>query len=458
MIAVNRPKRRIERSVLNRSRPSDGLKRRSENFIAGLCRSPRTAYDSVPMALRTFSLAQARRLALAAQGFDNRDHREARALARPAGRQALRRVMDRLHLLQLDSVPVITRTQYLPAYSRCGHYPHQVLDQIAYIRDEWFEAWAHEASLVPVRLEPLLRWQKQRARRGQMWRSVWQAASRESDYIARVLLEVRERGPVRACDLSDPRPRKVAGGWARGSLGAVALDWLFRVGELGIRRTGNFEKSFDVIDRIVPAAILNQPTPSEHEALAELLMLACKASGVATAEDLIDYFRLPVVPARAALNDLVHAGCVARCEVQGWAKPAYHLPDVRLPRTVHARALLSPFDPVVWYRDRAERLFNFEHRLEIYTPERKRRWGYYVLPFLMGEQIVARVDLKNDRPASVLRVPAAHLEAGHDAHQVADSLAAELRLLAHFLGASRIVVGRRGNLIDMLRLAVRASS
>ncbi len=409
------------------------------------------------MALRTFSIGQARRLALAAQGFDNKDHHQARGLARPASPRALRQVMDRLHLLQLDSVPVITRTQYLPVYSRRGHYRHEMLDQIAYARDEWFEAWAHEASLVPIRFEPLLRWQKQRARQGQMWRSVWQAASRESDYIARVLAEVRQRGPVRAAELSDPRPRKSAGGWARGSLGAVALDWLFRVGELGIRRTGNFEKSFDVIDRIVPAAILNQPTPAEHEALAQLLLLACKAYGVATAEDLIDYFRLPVVPARLALSDLVHSGCLVQCQVQGWARPAYHLPGTRAPRVIKARALLSPFDPVVWYRDRAERLFNFEHRLEIYTPERKRRWGYYVLPFLMGEQIVARVDLKNDRPASVLRVLAAHLESGHDAHQVADSLAAELRLMAHFLGASRVVVGRRGNLIDLLRLAVRSA-
>ncbi len=394
-------------------------------------------------------------MALAAQGFGSKTVHQSRLNATPANRRALREVMNQLHLLQLDSVPVITRTQYLPVYSRRGHYPHDLHDQIAYDQDEWFEAWAHEASLLPVRFEPLLRWLKRRVRQGEVWQSLHRVATEEAPYVKKVLNEVRDRGPLRASELSDPRPHQATGGWGSGSLGSLALDWLFRAGELGVRRTGNFEKSFDVIDRIVPAQILSQETPTEDQALAELLALATQAHGVATAEDLIDYFRLPIKPARQALAGLLHAGRLEQCQVEGWKRPAYCLPGLQLPRAIHASALLSPFDPVVWCRDRAERLFDFEYRLEIYTPQAKRRWGYYVLPFLLGDRIVARVDLKNDRQAGVLRVLAAHLESGQDAGRVASALADELNLMKAFLSATRIVIGRRGNLIAPLRQAMR---
>ena len=404
---------------------------------------------------QTFSISEARRLALAAQGFGSAHRTKHGNPGRQASVQTLRKVMDRLHLLQLDSVPIITRTQYLPAFSRHGHYPAHWHDRLAYQEHEWFETWAHEASLLPVRLEPLMRWQKTRARNGEVWPSLRRVAAREATYIDEVLREVRQRGPLRASELSDPRPVAGGAGWGRGSMGALALDWLYRAGELGIRRTGNFEKSFDVIDRIVAPEILRQPTPSEPDAISALLLLAARACGVGTAEDLADYFRLPIKPARQCLQQMLEAGQLQRCAVEGWPKPAYCLPGVRLPAPVQACAVLSPFDPVVWHRDRNERLFDFEYRLEIYTPQAKRRWGYYVLPFLLGDRVVARVDLKNDRAFKVLRVPAVHLEAGQHAGHVAEALATELALLATFLDCERIVVGRRGNLHGALRQAVR---
>lgn len=407
---------------------------------------------------RAFSRGQARRLALSAQGFGNVAVSKARAEGKQADVQTLRDVMDRLHLLQLDSVPVITRTQYLPVYSRRGDYQANLHDKLAYHHDEWFEAWAHEASLLPVRFEPLLRWNKTRAKRGEIWRSLHQIANDQSAYVKGVLREVHERGPLRARDLTDPRPITSGASWGGGSMGSLALDWLFRVGELGVRRIGNFEKSFDVIERIIPTEILSQPTPPENEAISDLLVLSAQAHGIGTAEDLSDYFRLPIKPARQCLDELVQAKRLAYCEVEGWTKPAYCVPAVseaRAPRTLQARALLSPFDPVMWCRERGERLFDFEYRLEIYTPQHKRRWGYYVLPFLLGDQIVARVDLKNDRQASALRVLAAHLEVGHDTDRVAIALAEELLLLAKFLGCVKVVVGRRGDLINPLRQAVR---
>jgi len=372
--------------------------------------------------------------------------------------QSLRDVMDRLHLLQLDSIPIITRTQYLPAYSRHGNYQADLHDELAYHHDEWFEAWAHEASLLPVRFEPLLRWNKTRARSGEIWRSLHQIASDQSAYVKQVLSEVRERGPLRARDLSDPRPTTSGASWGGSSKGSLALDWLFRVGELGVRRIGNFEKSFDAIDRIIPSEILNQPTPPESEAISDLLVLSAQAHGIGTAEDLSDYFRLPIKPARKCLDELVESKRLVYCQVEGWTKPAYCVPAVSeagAPRTLRARALLSPFDPVMWFRERGERLFDFEYRLEIYTPQHKRRWGYYVLPFLLGDKIVARVDLKNDRQASALRVLAAHIEAGEDAEKVAIALAEELFLLAKFLGCVKVVISRRGDLIGPLRQAVR---
>ena len=392
---------------------------------------------------RELSIAQARRIALAAQGF---------ADPSPAGRvdrRHLRRVMGRLKLLQLDSVPVVVRTQYLPPFSRLGRYDRALLDRIAYADDEWFEAWAHEASLVPVTDEPLLRWQKQRAEQGQTWSGLVELARREPGYVADVLAQVAER-PLAAGELADPR-RRSGEWWGSRSLGSMALDWLFRIGAVGIRRRGNFVKEFDLLERIVPAEVLARPTPSAEEAQRELLARSAWALGVGTAGDLIDYYRLPVREGRVRLGEVVETGAIEAVTVDGWRELAYVHPQVRLPRSVDVTTALSPFDPVVWNRARASRLWDFEYRIEIYVPASERVYGYYVLPVLSGERLVGRLDLKTDRAAGVLRVLGAFAEPGVDRDAVAERLRPHLCELALFVGVSDVSYGARGDLMAALR-------
>lgn len=367
----------------------------------------------------------------------------------------MRKVMNTLHLLQLDSVPVITRTQYMPAFSRLGPYRADLLDEIAYRDDEWFEVWAHEASLVPVHTEPLLRWQKARSESGGTWKGLVELATKEAAYVEQCYRDVAERGPLSASELTSPRPRQ-GEWWGSRSVGSLALDWLFRIGRLGIRRHGNFEKAFDLIENIVPADILAGPTPTEADAIKELLVKSATALGVGTANDLVDYFRLPPRTAKPLLAELVEDQRLTPCAVEGWAKPAFTLPRQRVPKSVAARSLVSPFDPVVWHRERAERLFNFEYRIEIYVPKPKRRWGYYVLPFVLRDEIVARVDVKNDRANRKILVPAAYIEHGRPIGMIADELAEALWDLARFLGAESITVGRKGDLADELRRAIKS--
>ncbi len=401
----------------------------------------------------SLSNAEARRIALAAQGFATR---------RPAGRidrRHLHRVMDRLHLLQLDSVPVVMRTQYLPLFSRLGAYRAELLDEVAYRphrgRYPWFEAWSHEASLLPVEMEPWLRFVKQRAREGETWGRYFEAVREDPAYLDRVRDEIKSRGPLAAGELSDPRPNQ-GDWWSNRSTGARALDWLFRTGELGIRRRPGFVKEFDLLERIVPGEILNRPTPTFEASLDELLLRAARAHGIASAACLVDYFRLPVKPAKARLAALVEDGRLVEADVEGWRPSAYLDPEARRPREIRATALLSPFDPVVWCRKRIEGLFDFDYRIEIYVPKDKRRWGYYVLPLLMGDRLVARFDLKTDREARILEVRAAHLEDGENALEVAETAAGELQELARFVGADRVRVGRKGNLARTLSTALRS--
>jgi uncharacterized protein YcaQ len=396
------------------------------------------------------SISQARRIALAAQGF---------AEARPSGRvdrRHLRKVMGRLQLLQLDSVPVVIRTQYMPLYSRLGAYRADLLDEIAYESDEWFEAWSHEASLLPVEMEPWLRWSKQRAREGETWGRLHALAQKDPGYIEAVLGEVKARGPLGASDLSEPRPRS-GSWWGSRSGGAVALDWLFRVGALGVRRSRSFVKQFDLLERIVPEAIRAKTTPSFESSLDELLLRSARAHGIATADCLVDYFRLPVRPAKARLDALVENGKLVATVVAGWSKSAYRHPDAKLPRAINSVALLSPFDPLVWNRKRIAGLFDFDYRIEIYTPVKKRKYGYYVLPLLIGDRLVGRFDLKTDRGGHTLKVLAAHVEAEADAARVASAAALELGELSGLVGVEKISVGRRGNLAKALRAEVAAT-
>ena len=392
---------------------------------------------------RRLSISQARRIALAAQGFTD---------PAPAGRvdrRHLRRVMGRVKLLQLDSVPVVIRTQYLPPFSRLGCYEASLLDRIAYRDDEWFEAWAHEASLLPVEDEPLLRWQKRRAEQGETWSNLVELARSESGYVAEVLAQVEER-PLTAGELADPR-RRDGEWWGSRSLGSIALDWLFRIGAVGIRRRGNFTKEFDLLERIVPAEVLARPTPGAAEAQRELLVRSAEALGVGTATDLIDYYRLPVREGRARLREVVDSSLLAEVAVEGWTEPAYMHPGARLPRSVDALTVLSPFDPIVWNRDRAARLWNFDYRIEIYVPAAKRVYGYYVLPVLDGERLTARLDVKTDRAAGVLQVLGAYAEpdVNHDA--LAERLRPHLHDLARFVGVDEVRYGDRGDLMAALK-------
>jgi uncharacterized protein YcaQ len=396
---------------------------------------------------RSLSPQQARRVALHAQGFGAKDR------STPVNRGHLRRLVRRLHLLQLDSVPVIIRTQYMPAFSRLGPYDPTLLDHVAYRKDEWFEAFVHEASLVPVEDEPLFRFMKERCRNGQAWRGLVELAEKESSYIEQVLCEVTERGPIKANELANSRPR---GGewWGSRSVGAAALDWLFRTGAVGIRRVGNFEKEFDLLDRIVPTEIINQLTPSPEDSLKELLVRSAAALGVATAPELTDYFRLPKRAVKSLFPELVEDGRLIPCEVPSTDRPTFMHPDAKVPRVMDARALLSPFDPVVWHRERASWRVDFDYRIEIYVPKPKRVYGYYVLPFLLGDQLVGRCDLKTDRQEGVLRLLGAFAQPGVDEKVIAGDLAAELQQLATMVGVDRVKVDAPGRLAKHVNAAL----
>ena len=403
----------------------------------------------------TLSLAEARRIALAAQGFGQRGHGRAAA----AGWRRMGPTIGRLGLLQLDSVNVLIRSHYLPLFSRLGAYDRAALDARAFGPGRrsraLFEYWAHEASLLPLELHPLLRWRMAEARRGAgIWRNYAQFARDRRDFVGAVLAEIRERGPLAAREVTNGGKRR--GPWWGRPEGKIALECLFWWGDVTTATRRGFERVYDLPDRVLPAAVLDQPTPPEADAQRALVKLAAGALGIATAADLRDYFRLPVAAARRAVAELVEDGSLTPVEVAGWRQPAYIAADARLPRRVRGQALVSPFDPLVWERARTERLFAFRYRIEIYTPAAKRQHGYYVLPFLLDEALVARVDLKADRPASTLRALAAHGENEEPDPRVAAALADELRLMADWLGLERVAVGRRGNLTRALRAELKA--
>ena len=388
----------------------------------------------------------ARRVALGAQGFNE---------PKPSGAisaRHMRQVMKRLRVIQLDSIPVVIRTQYMPFHSRLGPYDPQLLDAVAYGSDVWFEAWSHEASLLPVDLEPQFRWMRERASNGDTWNGLYEVAQREPAYVQSVLDEVKERGSVTGGTLSDPRPVERGGdGWWHRSLGVLALDWLFRIGEVGIRRQGNFEKVFSPLDSIVPAKVLAQPTPDEDKALRELITQSTRALGVATAKEVSDYFRLPIRDVRRLLPSVVESGLVIEAEVEGWAHPAFADPEAKIPRKIRGATVLSPFDPIVWNRERAQQIWGFDYRIEIYVPEKKRRWGYYVLPVLVDGHLVGRLDVKTDRHDGVLRIKAAHVEDGLDKAEVARRMVAAIEDLRQTCGVDSIHVGRKGRLATALR-------
>jgi uncharacterized protein YcaQ len=355
------------------------------------------------------------------------------------------RQLGRLGLVQIDSVSAVVRSHYLPLFSRLGPYPRDELDQLAYAgrRRRLFEYWGHEASLLPVEAQPLFRWRMARARAGQgIYGGIARFARERAAFVEAVLQEVRRRGPLAAGELA--QGGRGEGGWWGWSDGKLALEFLFWAGLLTTGTRRGFERVYDLSERALPRAVLAAPTPEPEAAQRELLRCAARALGVATARDLRDYFRLDAADVPARLAELAEAGELLPIAIEGWAQPAWLDPAARLPRRIEAQALLSPFDSLVWERERNERLFGFRYRLEIYTPAHKRIHGYYVLPFLLDDRLVARVDLRSDRKAGCLRVLAAHFEPSVHHLAVLEPLARELRLLAVWLGLERVVWSEGG--------------
>ncbi|TIQ37604.1 MAG: winged helix-turn-helix domain-containing protein [Mesorhizobium sp.] len=384
------------------------------------------------------SLRTARRIALGAQGFTD---------PRPGGepnRRHLARVLSRTGLLQIDSVSAVVRAHYMPLYSRLGPYPLALLDNAAVTRKRAvFEYWAHEASFLPVETYPLLRWRMQRAERGEeMYLGLAKWGRERKAMIDEIYKEVAERGPIAASDIEG---HKGNGGWWGWSEAKHAFEWLFWAGRITTAYRRGFERYYDLPERVLPQSVLDLPVPSIEDAHRELLRISARAHGIATYGDLRDYFRLAPGDTKDRIEELVEAGELLPVKVEGWDKTAYLHKDARFPRRIEARALLAPFDPVVFERTRTEKLFDFRYRIEIYTPAEKRQYGYYVLPFLLGDRIVARVDLRADRPASVLRVHAAYAEAGAPP-ETAAQLLEELKQMQSWLGLEAIEVTPAGDL------------
>jgi uncharacterized protein YcaQ len=386
------------------------------------------------------SLAAARRIALAAQGF---------ADAGPGitpDRRHLKRVLARTGLFQIDSVAAVVRAHYMPLYSRLGPYPVSLLDDAAIGRNRLlFEYWAHEASLLPVETWPLLQWRMERARANdpaEIYKGLAEWADGNRAFIEDIHNEVKTRGPIPASDIEG---HKGKGGWWGWSDAKAAFEWLFWAGLITTHSRRGFERYYDLPERVLPKSVLALPVPSARDAHRELLAMSARAHGVATYACLRDYFRLAPGETKTALDELVEDGTLKPVRVEGWNRPAFLHKDARMPRRIEARALLAPFDPVVFERARAEALFGFRYRIEIYTPAEKRQYGYYVLPFLLGDRIVARVDLRADRPAGILRVHAAYAEPDAPADTAAH-LFEELQRMQGWLGLERLDITPAGDL------------
>jgi uncharacterized protein YcaQ len=399
--------------------------------------------------VRTFSPEAARRLAIAAQGL---------AAPRPTGRvdlRHLRQVFAQVGAVQIDPINVVERAPHLTLFSRLGPHDHGLLWRAYNERHEIMEQFAHAACFVPVEDYPLLR---HRAQAVKVPRAVRDLEARRPGYLQEVLAEVRRRGPVAATELEEPGERNVpywGTGWTAGKL---ALEWLFVKGQLLVSERRGLVRRYDLPERVLPPHILGARVPERVEARRELLLLAARSLGVATLADLASYYYFSTREARPLVESLAAAGALQIVEVEGWKGPAYLHPEAAVPRRVEARALLGPFDSLIWDRRRTERVFGFYYRSEIYLPAPKRTWGYYVFPFLLGDRLVGRVDLKADRARGLLVAPGAFLEPGHEPAAVAAALREELRAMAGWLGLGGVEVGDRGDLAGPLRAALSGSA
>jgi uncharacterized protein YcaQ len=400
----------------------------------------------------TLSLAEARRLAVASQAFGPRP-------ARPTI-EHLRELAARVCAFQIDSVNVLARAHYVSPFARLGPYPVGALDALAYERRELFEYWGHAACLLPIALYPLLRYRMHADRTREHMRT------RRGAYMARVYAEVAERGPISAAELSEGGKR--SGNWWGWSVGKRALEHLYDAGLVAVSGRRGFERLYDVAERVIPESAREAPVPPRDEAMKALICLAARAYGVATPADLMGYFyldgwrdrgtsgrRRPKPVGQRLIGELVTEGRLVAARVAGWSEEAYVLPGARVPGSVQANAFVTPFDSLVWDRKRLKRLFGMDYTIEIYTPPAKRKYGYYVFPFLLGDKIVARCDLKADRERSTLAVRSAHLEPGHDARRAIPAMASELETLRTWLALDSIVVADRGGLAAKLRRASR---
>ena len=379
--------------------------------------------------LDSLSIADARALALAAQGFDT---------ARPKTKATQRHVdalISRLGVIQIDSVNVLVRSQELPLFSRLGNHNRNAIPK-ATEQQKIFEYWGHEAAHLPVEIHPLFRWKMEAARLGKA--KHWGLTSFYDDnkaFVRRMLKHVEKNGPTTSRELSTRTEKK--GTWWDWDEAKVALEYLFLTGQLMSRGRGtDFARIYDTPERVLPEDVLNAPTPSEHDARKQLLVRSAIAQGVATASDLADYYRQKPATVKPLITELVEEGELRVVAVDGWTEKAFVHRGAKLPKQLHATALLSPFDSLVWCRPRNERLFNFHYRIEIYTPKEKRKFGYYVLPFMMNGQMVGRVDLKADRANSKLLVHSVHTEKGIKRSEINDALNNELHTMASWLKCS----------------------
>jgi uncharacterized protein YcaQ len=382
------------------------------------------------------SLSEARRIALAAQGFDR--PRPSRSVSP----RDVERTIRQLGLLQIDYVNVLIPAQYQVLFSRLGPYKRPILHDLVYRKRRYTEQWAHEASIVPMSTWPLLGHRRE-VHRVRPW-GFEKFIAQHPEFVSAVLDEVRTRGPLASDDLLHPdgTDRRIPGSWY-GSTPRAVLEAHFGRGLLAVAdRRDNFSRLFDLAERVIPEEHRNRIVENEA-AQRELIRLAARAQGVATAADLADYYRMRVAEARPRIAELVESGDLRQVRVEGWREAAYLHRDAQLPKSVDRSALLAPFDPLIWYRPRVARLFGFEYRFEIFVPPEKRKWGCYVLPFLFGDRLVARVDLKADRAGRRLLVPAAYVEPANDESAVAAALSVELRTMASWLDLDRVVVQSR---------------
>ena len=402
----------------------------------------------------SLSRDEARRLALHSLGFAGK--RPARA-----GAAHVRATAERLGAIQIDSVNVLARAHYLPTFSRYGAYPTKALDDLAHGRRELFEYWGHAACFLPIDLYPLMRWRMELRTEAFGW-----FKKPRRDFMEAVYQEVASRGPLAASEIS--MAGKSKGPWWGWSDGKLAVELLFRSGRLAIAGRRNFERLYDVPERVLPAQVIAAPAVEAREARKQLLVRAARAMGVGTAKDIAQYFHIDAWWDRASVNgrkppaktqelfdELVEDGRLESLRVEGWKRPGYVIPGAKVPGRVDAQALVSPFDPLMWERKWTKAVFDFDYQIEIYVPAPKRVYGYYVLPFLLGDRFAARVDLKADRKTSTLLVHAAYAEAGRDKGEVATALAAELRVLASWLSLDSFRVGQKGDLARPLGRALR---